>query len=46
MTLVFDPGEQDTGDLIGGFKVVRIGQFRVKLASKDKTISLEMIEND
>lgn len=35
-----------TGDSISGFKVVRIGKFEVQLASKNKTIRLEMIENE
>ena len=35
-----------TGDSVSGFKVVRIGKFGVQLASKNRTIRLEMIENE
>ena len=35
-----------TGDSMNGFKVVRIGKFGVQLASKNRIIRLEMIEND
>jgi hypothetical protein len=35
-----------TGDLMNGFKVVRIGKFGVQLASENRIIRLEMIEND
>jgi len=34
------------GDSISGFKVVRIGKFGVQLASKNRTIRLEIIENE
>jgi hypothetical protein len=34
------------GDSISGFKVIRIGKFGVQLASKNKSIRLEMIENE
>ena len=35
-----------TGDSISGFKVVRIDKFGVQLASKNRNIRLEMIENE